>query len=168
LAFPPKSGLRQPEFFLWFKGGGYARFLYIDRIVISQDFRGHHLATSFTLTCKPQRLHAAISSTGLRDSHRTHQFVLIAVPPKARDLLRFGQQSVEDPHTGAIRNRIVADKGTGALKKRWARSSANLDRLRASGNCRTHPASLATAARNDAKPTADRSSAGIAMPYSVF
>jgi uncharacterized protein len=44
LAFRPDADYDNPNFF-WFKAH-YENFLYVDRIVISEDFRGHHLATS--------------------------------------------------------------------------------------------------------------------------
>jgi uncharacterized protein len=45
LAFLPQANYDNRNF-LWFKAR-YNDFLYIDRIVISEDFRGRHLATSF-------------------------------------------------------------------------------------------------------------------------
>ena len=45
LVFGPEADYDSPNF-LWFKSR-YDDFLYVDRIVISETFRGHHLATSF-------------------------------------------------------------------------------------------------------------------------
>jgi predicted GNAT superfamily acetyltransferase len=45
LCFLPEADYDNPNFF-WFKTH-YENFLYIDRIVISEDLRGHHLATRF-------------------------------------------------------------------------------------------------------------------------
>jgi uncharacterized protein len=45
LALLPEADYDNPNFF-WFKTH-YESFLYIDRIVISEDFRGRHLATGF-------------------------------------------------------------------------------------------------------------------------
>jgi uncharacterized protein len=45
LVFGPKADYDSPNF-LWFKSR-YDDFLYVDRIVISKAFRGHHLATRF-------------------------------------------------------------------------------------------------------------------------
>jgi uncharacterized protein len=43
LAFLPQADYDNPNF-LWFKTR-YKHFIYIDRVVISEDSRGHHLAT---------------------------------------------------------------------------------------------------------------------------
>jgi len=45
LVFGPEADYDSPNF-LWFKSR-YDDFLYVDRIVISETFRGNHLATSF-------------------------------------------------------------------------------------------------------------------------
>jgi uncharacterized protein len=45
LVFGPHANYESPNF-LWFKSR-YRDFLYIDRIVISEKFRGHHLASGF-------------------------------------------------------------------------------------------------------------------------
>jgi hypothetical protein len=45
LCFLPEADYDNPNF-LWFQTH-YENFLYIDRIVISEEFRGHHLATRF-------------------------------------------------------------------------------------------------------------------------
>src|SRR5215469_14784536 len=45
LVFGPQADYDSPNF-LWFKAQ-YDDFLYVDRIVISEAFRGHHLATTF-------------------------------------------------------------------------------------------------------------------------
>jgi uncharacterized protein len=45
LVFGPQADYDSPNF-LWFKAR-YPDFLYVDRIVISEKFRGHHLARRF-------------------------------------------------------------------------------------------------------------------------
>jgi uncharacterized protein len=45
LVFGPQADYDSPNF-LWFKAR-YGDFLYVDRIVISEKFRGHHLASGF-------------------------------------------------------------------------------------------------------------------------
>jgi predicted GNAT superfamily acetyltransferase len=45
LVFSPQADYDSPNF-LWFKAR-YHDFLYVDRIVISEKFRGHHLASRF-------------------------------------------------------------------------------------------------------------------------
>jgi uncharacterized protein len=45
LVFGPQADYDSPNF-LWFRAH-YDDFIYVDRIVISEMFRGHHLATSF-------------------------------------------------------------------------------------------------------------------------
>ena len=45
LVFGPQANYDSPNF-LWFKAR-YQDFLYVDRIVISESFRGHHLASTF-------------------------------------------------------------------------------------------------------------------------
>jgi uncharacterized protein len=45
LAFAPTAYYNNQNF-LWFKSR-YTDFLYIDRVVVSEEFRGHHLAAGF-------------------------------------------------------------------------------------------------------------------------
>lgn len=45
LVFGPQADYDSPNF-LWFKSR-FSDFLYVDRIVISEKFRGHHLASGF-------------------------------------------------------------------------------------------------------------------------
>jgi predicted GNAT superfamily acetyltransferase len=59
LAFQPKANYDSPNF-LWFKSR-YESFVYVDRIVISEDFRGQHLATQLYAQLEAQAVAEGIS-----------------------------------------------------------------------------------------------------------
>jgi uncharacterized protein len=96
LAFLPQANYDNPNF-LWFKSR-YTDFLYIDRIVISEDFREHRLATQFYFDLQAEAIARGISRLVCE----------IHIDPPNPVSLRFhqkqgfaevGQQTVEDPHT---------------------------------------------------------------------
>src|SRR5260370_26097932 len=97
LAFLPEADYDNPNF-LWFKAR-YEHFIYIDRVVISEEFRGRHLGT---------RLYADLRSEAIARSI-PRLVCSIHIDPPNPVSLRFhqkqgfaevGQQSIEDPHTG--------------------------------------------------------------------
>jgi uncharacterized protein len=96
LAFLPQADYDNPNF-LWFKER-YADFLYIDRIVISENFREHQLATRFYADLQAQAIARGIPRLVCE----------IHIDPPNPVSLRFhqkqgfaevGQQSIEDPGT---------------------------------------------------------------------
>ena len=97
LAFLPEANYDSPNF-LWFKAR-YESFVYIDRIVISEEFRGRQLATSlyaelerFAITCGIPRLACEINidppNPGSLRFHEKQRFVEV------------GRQPIHEPETG--------------------------------------------------------------------
>jgi predicted GNAT superfamily acetyltransferase len=104
LAFLPSADYDNPNF-LWFKAY-YEDFLYIDRIVISEDFRGRHLATSFYLQLGKHAIALGVSRLVCE----------IHIDPPNPGSLRFhekqgfaevGRQSI-DSHEKIYREKIVS------------------------------------------------------------
>ncbi|HXM27711.1 MAG TPA: GNAT family N-acetyltransferase [Chthoniobacterales bacterium] len=97
LAFLPEANYDNPNF-LWFKAR-YEHFIYIDRVVISEDFRGHHLAT---------RLYADLRTEAIARGIPRLVCEIHIDPPNPGSLrfhekqgfIEVGQQTIEDPHTG--------------------------------------------------------------------
>ncbi len=98
LAFLPKAEYDNPNF-LWFKAR-YADFLYIDRIVISQDFRRHHLATQLYADLQAQAVARGIPQLVCEIHIDPPNLVSLRFHQK-QGFAEVGQQSVEDPHTGS-------------------------------------------------------------------
>jgi uncharacterized protein len=97
LAFLPEADYDNPNF-LWFKAR-YEHFIYIDRVVVSEDFRGHHLATRLYADLRTEAIARGIPRLVCE----------IHIDPPNPVSLRFhekqgftevGQQSIEDPYTG--------------------------------------------------------------------
>lgn len=95
LCFLPEADYDNPNFF-WFQTH-YENFLYIDRIVISEDFREHHLATRFYNELAKHAIARGIRRLACE----------IHIDPPNPVSLRFhekqgfaevGQQSIEDEH----------------------------------------------------------------------
>jgi predicted GNAT superfamily acetyltransferase len=97
LAFLPEADYDNPNF-IWFKAR-YEYFIYIDRVVISEDFRGHHLAT---------RLYADLRTEATARSIPRLVCEIHIDPPNPGSLrfhekqgfIEIGQQTIEDLHTG--------------------------------------------------------------------
>src|SRR5258708_11750337 len=95
LAFVPEADYDNPNF-LWFKAR-YEHFIYIDRVVISEDFRGHHLAT---------RLYADLRTEAIVRSIPRLVCEIHIDPPNPGSLrfhekqgfIEVGQQTIYDPH----------------------------------------------------------------------
>ena len=97
LAFLPQANYDNPNF-LWFKAR-YADFLYIDRIVISEDFREHRLATQFYADLQVQAIARGIPRLVCEIHIEPPNPVSLRFHQK-QGFAEVGQQSVEDPGTG--------------------------------------------------------------------
>jgi uncharacterized protein len=97
LAFLPQADYDNPNF-LWFKAR-YPDFVYIDRIVIAEDFRGHHLATQFYADLQAQAISRGIPRLVCEIHIDPPNPVSLRFHQK-QGFVEVGQQSVEDPHTG--------------------------------------------------------------------
>ncbi len=98
LSIPPSLADYDNPNFLWFKAR-YEHFIYIDRVVVSEDFRGHHLATRLYADLRTEAIARGIPRLVCE----------IHIDPPNPVSLRFhekqgftevGQQSIEDPYTG--------------------------------------------------------------------
>jgi predicted GNAT superfamily acetyltransferase len=96
LAFLPQADYDNPNF-LWFKGR-YADFLYIDRIVIAEDFRRHHLATRFYTQLEKNAVALGIPRLACEIHIDPPNPVSLRFHQKQR-FAEVGQQSIEDQHT---------------------------------------------------------------------
>ena len=97
LAFLPQADYDNPNF-LWFKAR-YPDFLYIDRIVISEHFREHHLATQLYADLQAQAIARGIPRLVCEIHIDPPNSVSLRFHQK-QGFVEVGQQSVEDPHTG--------------------------------------------------------------------
>jgi predicted GNAT superfamily acetyltransferase len=97
LALLPKADYDNPNF-LWFKAR-YADFLYIDRIVISEYFRGRHLATQFYADLQAQAIALGVPQLVCEIHIDPPNLVSLRFHQK-QGFAEVGQQSVEDPQTG--------------------------------------------------------------------
>jgi predicted GNAT superfamily acetyltransferase len=97
LAFLPEADYDNANFF-WFKTR-YENFLYIDRIVISEDFRGHHLATSFYSQLEKYAIGQGIPRLACEINVDPPNPVSVRFHQK-QGFAEVGQQWIEDRHAG--------------------------------------------------------------------
>jgi uncharacterized protein len=97
LAFLPEAAYDNPNFF-WFKTR-YEKFLYIDRIVISDDFRGHHLATNFYAQLRKHAIASGIPRLACEINVNPPNPVSLRFHQK-KGFVEVGQQEIDDGHAG--------------------------------------------------------------------
>ncbi len=73
--------------------------MYIDRIVIAEDFRGHHLVTQFYADLQAQAISRGIPRLVCEIHIDPPNSVSLRFHQK-QGFVEVGRQSVEDPHTG--------------------------------------------------------------------
>lgn len=98
LAFLPDAEYDNPNFF-WFQAH-YENFLYIDRIVISEDFRGRHLATDFYTGLEKYAIARGVSRLACEIHIDPPNPVSLRFHQK-RGFVEVGQQLIEDEHSNS-------------------------------------------------------------------
>ena len=104
LAFLPQADYDNPNF-LWFKAR-YADFLYIDRIVISEYFRGRHLATQLYADLQAQAIARGIPRL-VCEIHIDPPNLVSLRFHQMQGFAEVGQQVIEDEHAKG-RSRLVS------------------------------------------------------------
>ena len=95
LAFVPEADYDNPNFF-WFKAH-YENFLYIDRVVISEDFRGHHLATNFYVRLEQYAIGHSVPRLACEINVDPPNPVSLRFHQK-QGFVEVGRQVIEDEH----------------------------------------------------------------------
>jgi uncharacterized protein len=103
LAFLSEADYDNPNFF-WFKTH-YESFLYIDRIVVSEVFRGHRLATSFYTQLEKLAIGRGIPRLACEIHIDPPNPVSLRFHEK-QGFVEVGQQVIEDEHTKHGKKRV--------------------------------------------------------------